>query len=219
MAKLNVKKVLVLGSGALKIGQAGEFDYSGSQALKALKQEGIASILINPNIATIQTSEGIADKVYFLPIIPYFVEEVIKKEKPDGIFLAFGGQTALNCGTKLYTDGIFEKYGVKVLGTSVEAIMDSEDRKRFVKRLNEIGVKTPVSEAVETMDAAIRAANRIGFPVMIRSAYALGGMGSGICKDADELKKLAENSFAYSSQILPQLSGEPSSTSITSRLV
>ena len=202
MSKVNVKKVLVLGSGALKIGQAGEFDYSGSQALKALRQEGIYSVLINPNIATIQTSEGIADKVYFLPVTPYFVEEVIKKEQPDGIFLAFGGQTALNCGTKLYMDGIFDKYGVKVLGTSVEAIMDTEDRERFVKRLDEKGVKTPISEAVETMDAAIKAAERIGFPVMIRSAYALGGMGSGICKDVDELKILAENAFNYSSQIL-----------------
>ena len=202
MAKTNIKKVLVLGSGALKIGQAGEFDYSGSQALKALKQEGIASVLINPNIATIQTSEGIADKVYFLPITPYFVEEVMKKEKPDGIFLAFGGQTALNCGTQLYSKGIFEKYGVQVLGTSVEAIMDTEDRDRFVKRLSEKNIKTPVSEAVETMDAAINAANRIGFPVMVRSAYALGGMGSGICNDVDELKTLAESAFNYSSQIL-----------------
>jgi carbamoyl-phosphate synthase, large subunit len=202
MLKVNVKKVLVLGSGALKIGQAGEFDYSGSQALKALRQEGIYSVLLNPNIATIQTSEGIADKVYFLPITPFFVEEVIKKEKPDGVFLAFGGQTALNCGTTLYTNGIFEKYGVKVLGTSVEAIMDTEDRQRFVKRLDEKGIKTPISEAVETMEAAINAANRIGFPIMIRSAYALGGMGSGICNDVNELKTLAESAFAYSSQIL-----------------
>ena len=202
MSKLNVKKVLVLGSGALKIGQAGEFDYSGSQALKALRQEGISSVLINPNIATIQTSEGVADKVYFLPITPFFVEEVIKKEQPDGVFLAFGGQTALNCGTYLYTNGIFEKYGVKVLGTSVEAIMDTEDRERFVKRLDEKDIKTPVSEAVETMDAAIKAAERINFPVMIRSAYALGGMGSGICNDVNELKALAEGAFAYSSQIL-----------------
>ena len=202
MSNFNLKKVLVLGSGALKIGQAGEFDYSGSQALKALRQEGVYSVLINPNIATIQTSEGIADKVYFLPITPFFVEEVIKKEHPDGVFLAFGGQTALNCGTHLYTNGIFEKYGVKVLGTSVEAIMDTEDRKRFVKRLDEKGIKTPVSEAVETMDAAINAAERIGFPVMIRSAYALGGMGSGICKDVNELKALAESAFTYSPQIL-----------------
>ena len=202
MSKENVKKVLVLGSGALKIGQAGEFDYSGSQALKALREEGIHSVLLNPNIATIQTSEGIADKVYFLPITPYFVEEVIKKERPDGILLAFGGQTALNCGTQLYTNGTLEKYGVRVLGTSVEAIMDTEDRDRFVNRLAEKGIKTPVSEAVETMDAAIRAAEHIGFPVMIRSAYALGGMGSGICQHVEELKALAESAFAYSSQIL-----------------
>jgi len=202
MAKINVKKVLVLGSGALKIGQAGEFDYSGSQALKALKQEGVASVLVNPNIATIQTSEGIADKIYFLPVTPFFVEEIIKKEKPDGIFLAFGGQTALNCGTKLYQDGIFERYGVRVLGTSVEAIMDTEDRERFVNRLNEKNIKTPVSKAVETMEAAISAADRIGYPVMIRSAYALGGLGSGICKDVDELKRLAESAFTYSPQIL-----------------
>jgi len=202
MSKAKVKKVLVLGSGALKIGQAGEFDYSGSQALKALRQEGISSVLLNPNIATIQTSEGIADKVYFLPITPYFVEEVIKKEKPDGIFLAFGGQTALNCGTHLYTNGILDKYGVQVLGTSVEAIMDTEDRRRFVKRLDEKDIKTPVSEAVETMEAAVKAAERIGFPIMIRSAYALGGMGSGICKDVNELKVLAESAFTYSPQIL-----------------
>ncbi|MDR1523932.1 MAG: carbamoyl-phosphate synthase (glutamine-hydrolyzing) large subunit [Tannerella sp.] len=202
MSKVNVKKVLVLGSGALKIGQAGEFDYSGSQALKALRQEGIASVLINPNIATIQTSEGIADKVYFLPITPYFVEEVIKKERPDGIFLAFGGQTALNCGTDLYRNGVFEKYGVQALGTSVEAIMDTEDRERFVNRLTEKGIKTPVSRAVETMADAVSAAERIGFPVMIRSAYVLGGMGSGICKDVDELRTLAESAFTYAPQIL-----------------
>ena len=202
MTKVKVKKVIVLGSGALKIGQAGEFDYSGSQALKALRQEGVYSVLINPNIATIQTSEGIADKVYYLPITPYFVEEVIKKEQPDGIFLSFGGQTALNCGTRLYTEGIFEKYNIQVLGTSVEAIMDTEDRDRFIKRLNEKNIKTPVSEAVETMDTAIRAAERIGFPVMVRSAYSLGGMGSGICKDVDELKTLAESAFTYAPQIL-----------------
>lgn len=202
MSKEKVKKVLVLGSGALKIGQAGEFDYSGSQALKALREEGIHSVLLNPNVATIQTSEGIADKVYFLPITPYFVEEVIKKERPDGMLLAFGGQTALNCGTQLYTNGTLEKYGVRVLGTSVEAIMDTEDRDRFVNRLAEKGIKTPVSEAVETMDAAIRAAGKIGFPVMIRSAYVLGGMGSGICQTVEELKTLAESAFAYSPQIL-----------------
>ena len=165
-----IKKVLVLGSGALKIGQAGEFDYSGSQALKALKEEGISSVLVNPNIATIQTSEGIADKVYFLPVNTYFVEEIIKKERPDGILLAFGGQTALNCGAELYTQGILDKYGVKVLGTSVEAIMYTEDRDLFVKKLDEIEMKTPVSQAVENMEDAIAAARRIGYPVMVRSA-------------------------------------------------
>ena len=197
-----IKKVLVLGSGALKIGQAGEFDYSGSQALKALKEEGISSVLVNPNIATIQTSEGIADKVYFLPVTTYFVEEIIKKERPDGILLAFGGQTALNCGTELYTRGVLEKYGVKVLGTSVEAIMYTEDRDLFVKKLNEISMKTPVSQAVENMEDALTAARRIGYPVMVRSAYALGGLGSGICKDEEEFIKLAESSFTFSKQIL-----------------
>ncbi|OCW93561.1 carbamoyl phosphate synthase large subunit [Macellibacteroides sp. HH-ZS] len=202
MAKSGLKKVIVLGSGALKIGQAGEFDYSGSQALKALKEEGIYTVLLNPNIATIQTSEGIADKVYFLPITPYFVEEVIKKEQPDGILLAFGGQTALNCGTELYLSGTLAKYGVQVLGTSVEAIMYTEDRDLFVKKLDEVEVKTPVSQAVESMEDAVAAAYRIGFPVMIRSAYALGGMGSGICANETELRKLAESAFAYSKQIL-----------------
>ena len=197
-----MKKVLVLGSGALKIGQAGEFDYSGSQALKALKEEGISSVLVNPNIATIQTSEGIADKVYFLPVTTYFVEEIIKKERPDGILLAFGGQTALNCGAELYTNGVLDKYGVKVLGTSVEAIMYTEDRDLFVKKLNEIDMKTPVSQAVENMEDAIAAARRIGYPVMVRSAYALGGLGSGICADEEEFLKLAESSFAFSKQIL-----------------
>ncbi|GAE22733.1 carbamoyl-phosphate synthase large chain [Bacteroides pyogenes JCM 10003] len=197
-----MKKVLVLGSGALKIGQAGEFDYSGSQALKALKEEGISSVLVNPNIATIQTSEGIADKVYFLPVTTYFVEEIIKKERPDGILLAFGGQTALNCGAELYTKGVLDKYGVKVLGTSVEAIMYTEDRDLFVKKLDEIGMKTPVSQAVENMKDAIEAAERIGFPVMVRSAYALGGLGSGICRDKEEFVKLAESAFAFSKQIL-----------------
>ena len=176
-----IKKVLVLGSGALKIGQAGEFDYSGSQALKALREEGISSVLMNPNIATIQTSEGIADKVYFLPLTKYFVEEVIKKERPDGLLLAFGGQTALNCGTELYLNGVLDKYGVKVLGTSVEAIMYTEDRDLFVKKLDEIPMKTPKSHAVESMEDALKAAREIGFPVMVRSAYALGGQGSGIC--------------------------------------
>ena len=195
-------KVLVLGSGALKIGQAGEFDYSGSQALKALREEGIRSVLVNPNIATIQTSEGIADKVYFLPVNTHFVTEIIKKERPDGILLAFGGQTALNCGTELHQKGILEEYGVKVLGTSVEVIMDTEDRDRFVKRLNEIGLKSPVSQAVETMEDALAAARRINYPVMIRSAYALGGLGSGICPDEDSFVKLAESAFTFSPQIL-----------------
>ena len=197
-----IKKVLVLGSGALKIGQAGEFDYSGSQALKALKEEGISSVLVNPNIATIQTSEGIADKVYFLPVTTYFVEEIIKKERPDGILLSFGGQTALNCGAELYTQGILDKYGVKVLGTSVEAIMYTEDRDLFVKKLDEINMKTPVSQAVESMEDAIAAARKIGYPVMVRSAYALGGLGSGICANEEEFLKLAESSFAFSKQIL-----------------
>lgn len=198
----SIKKVLVLGSGALKIGQAGEFDYSGSQALKALKEEGIKTVLINPNIATIQTSEGIADQVYFLPVTPYFVEEIFKKEQPDGILLAFGGQTALNCGTELYNKGILDKYNVKVLGTSVEAIMNTEDRDLFVKKLNEIGVKTPKSIAVESMEDAFKAAEAIGYPLIIRSAYALGGMGSGFCYNEKELKELAENAFSYSNQIL-----------------
>ncbi len=202
MSKINVKKVLVLGSGALKIGQAGEFDYSGSQALKALREEGIRTVLINPNIATIQTSDGVADEVYFLPITPHFVEEVIKKERPDGILLAFGGQTALNCGTELYTNGTLAKYGVQVLGTSVEAIMYTEDRDLFVRKLTEIDVKTPVSRAVENMDDALSAARRIGYPIMIRSAYALGGMGSGICQNEEQLKELAESAFAYAPQIL-----------------
>lgn len=201
-SEVKVSKAIVLGSGALKIGQAGEFDYSGSQALKALKEEGVSTILINPNIATIQTSEGIADKVYFLPVTPYFVEEIIKKERPDGILLAFGGQTALNCGTELYLNGTLEKYGVKVLGTSVDAIMATEDRDLFVKKLDEIDVKTPVSRAVETMDDAVSAAQKIGFPIMVRSAYSLGGLGSGICKDMEEFRTLCESSFAYSKQIL-----------------
>ncbi len=196
------KKVLLLGSGALKIGQAGEFDYSGSQALKAMREEGISTVLINPNIATIQTSEGVADKVYFLPITPYFVEEVIKKERPDGILLAFGGQTALNCGTELYLNGTLERYGVKVLGTSVEAIMITEDRDLFVKKLNEIEAKTPVSQAVENIDDAIEVAHRIGYPVMVRSAYALGGLGSGICNNDEEFRRHCESALTYSQQIL-----------------
>ena len=200
--KKELKKVLVLGSGALKIGQAGEFDYSGSQALKALREEGISSVLVNPNIATIQTSEGIADQVYFLPVTPYFVTEIIKKERPDGILLAFGGQTALNCGTELYQTGVLKEYGVQVLGTSVEAIMYTEDRDLFVKKLDEIEMKSPVSQAVENMKDALAAARRIGYPVMIRSAYALGGLGSGICPDETKFIELAESAFTFSPQIL-----------------
>ena len=197
-----LSKVLVLGSGALKIGQAGEFDYSGSQALKALRDEGIASVLVNPNIATIQTSEGIADKVYFLPVNTHFVTEIIRKERPDGIMLAFGGQTAVNCGTELYFSGVLKEYGVRVLGTSVEAIMNTEDRDLFVKKLDEKELKTPVSQAVETMDDALSAAHRIGFPVMIRSAYALGGLGSGICPDEETFRELAGSAFTFAPQIL-----------------
>ena len=200
--KQSLKKVLVLGSGALKIGQAGEFDYSGSQALKALREEGIKSVLVNPNIATIQTSEGIADKVYFQPVNTHFVTEIIKKERPDGILLAFGGQTALNCGTELYRNGTLKEYGVQVLGTSVEAIMDTEDRDLFVKKLDEVNLKTPISEAVETMEAALDAAHRIGFPIMIRSAYALGGLGSGICPNEKTFRELAESAFTFAPQIL-----------------
>ena len=200
--KKKLTKVLVLGSGALKIGQAGEFDYSGSQALKALRDEGISSVLVNPNIATIQTSEGIADKVYFQPVNTHFVTEIIRKERPDGILLAFGGQTALNCGTELYTTGVLKEYGVEVLGTSVEAIMNTEDRDLFVRKLNEKELKTPVSQAVETMEDAIEAANRIGFPVMIRSAYALGGLGSGICRNEEEFRELAGSAFTFAPQIL-----------------
>lgn len=200
--KKKLEKVLVLGSGALKIGQAGEFDYSGSQALKALREEGIKSVLVNPNIATIQTSEGIADSVYFQPVTPFFVTEIIKKERPDGILLAFGGQTALNCGTVLYLNGTLKEYGVEVLGTSVDAIMYTEDRDLFVKKLDEIELKTPVSQAVENMDDALKAASEIGFPVMIRSAYALGGLGSGICKDEKQFKELAESAFTFAPQVL-----------------
>ena len=199
---MQLKKVLVLGSGALKIGQAGEFDYSGSQALKALKEEGIYSILVNPNVATIQTSEGIADKVYFLPVNTYFVTEIIKKERPDGILLAFGGQTALNCGTELYQTGVLKEYGVQVLGTSVEAIMNTEDRDLFVKELNKVNLKVPVSHACESMDEAIAAARRIGYPIMIRSAYALGGLGSGVCPDEKTFKEIAESAFTFAPQVL-----------------
>ena len=200
--KSQLKKVLVLGSGALKIGQAGEFDYSGSQALKALREEGIRSILINPNVATIQTSEGIADKVYFLPVNTFFVTEIIKKERPDGILLAFGGQTALNCGTELYQSGVLQEYGVQVLGTSVESIMNTEDRDLFVKELNKIDLKVPVSEACETMEAAVEAARRIGYPIMIRSAYALGGLGSGVCQNEAEFVEIAESAFTFAPQVL-----------------
>ena len=202
MVDKSIKKVILLGSGALKIGQAGEFDYSGSQALKAMKEEGIETVLINPNIATIQTSEGIADKVYFLPITPYFVEQVIIKEKPDGILLAFGGQTALNCGTELYLSGTLDKHNVRVLGTSVEAIMITEDRDLFVKKLNEIEAKTPVSQAVDNLEDALTVGRRIGFPVMVRSAYALGGLGSGICANEEEFITLCKSALAYSKQIL-----------------
>lgn len=198
----SLKKVLVLGSGALKIGQAGEFDYSGSQALKALREEGVSSVLVNPNIATIQTSEGIADRVYFLPVTPYFVTRIIERERPDGILLAFGGQTALNCGTELYQSGVLQRYGVRVLGTSVEAIMDTEDRDRFVRKLDEIPMKTPKSRAVESMEEAVLAAREIGYPVMVRSAYALGGQGSGICPDESAFVALAESAFTFSRQIL-----------------
>ncbi len=197
-----VKKVVILGSGALKIGEAGEFDYSGSQALKALKEEGVTTVLINPNIATVQTSEELADKIYFLPVTPFFVEKVIVKEKPDGILLSFGGQTALNCGTELFRAGIFEKYNVRVLGTPVSAIMETEDRELFVKKLDQIDVRTPRSIAVQGVDAALEAADRLGFPVIIRAAYTLGGQGSGFASDTDELRVLASKAFSYTSQIL-----------------
>ena len=200
--KKQLKKVLVLGSGALKIGQAGEFDYSGSQALKALREEGISSVLINPNVATIQTSEGIADKVYFLPVTPFFVTEIIKKERPDGIMLAWGGQTGLNVGTELYQSGVLKEYGVDVLGTSVEAIMNTEDRDLFVKELNKVDLKVPVSHACENMEEAVTAARNIGYPIMIRSAYALGGLGSGVCKTEEEFKEIAESAFTFAPQVL-----------------
>ncbi|MCR5454120.1 MAG: carbamoyl-phosphate synthase (glutamine-hydrolyzing) large subunit [Bacteroidales bacterium] len=197
-----IKKVLVLGSGALKIGQAGEFDYSGSQALKALREEGIKSVLVNPNIATIQTSEGIADKVYFLPVNTHFVTEIIKKERPDGILLAFGGQTALNCGTELFRNGVLKEYGVQVLGTSVEAIMNTEDRDLFVKEMDKADLKVPVSHACETLDDAVATAQKIGYPVMIRSAYALGGLGSGVCPDEKTFREIAESAFTFAPQVL-----------------
>lgn len=202
----DIKKVLLLGSGALKIGEAGEFDYSGSQALKALREEGVKTVLINPNIATVQTSEGVADQIYFLPVQPYFVERVIEKERPDGILLSFGGQTALNCGVELYKSGVLEKYNVKVLGTPVQAIMDTEDRELFVDRLNEIDVKTIKSEACETIEQARKAAADLGYPVIIRAAYALGGLGSGFCDNEEELDKLAEKAFSFSPQVLVEKS-------------
>ncbi len=202
----NIKKVLLLGSGALKIGEAGEFDYSGSQALKALREEGVKTVLINPNIATVQTSEGVADQIYFLPVQPYFVERVIQKERPDGILLSFGGQTALNCGVKLYKSGVLEKYGVKVLGTPVQAIIDTEDRELFVEKLNEIGVKTIKSEACESIEQARKAAEELGYPVILRAAYALGGLGSGFCDNEEELDKLAEKAFSFSPQVLVEKS-------------
>ena len=202
----NIKKVLLLGSGALKIGEAGEFDYSGSQALKALKEEGITTVLINPNIATVQTSEGFADKIYFLPVTPYFVEKVIEKERPQGILLAFGGQTALNCGVELYQSGTLERHGVEVLGTPVQAIMDTEDRELFVKRLDEIDIKTIKSEAVDTIDDALAAADRLGYPVIVRAAYALGGLGSGFCDNRDQLIAIAEKALSFSPQVLVEKS-------------
>ena len=206
METKDIKKVLVLGSGALKIGEAGEFDYSGSQALKALREEGIYTVLINPNIATVQTSEGVADKIYFLPVNPFFVERVIAKERPDGVLLAFGGQTALNCGVELYKSGVLEKYNVQVLGTPVQAIMDTEDRELFVEKLDEINVKTIQSEACETIEAARAAAKELGYPVILRAAYALGGLGSGFCDNEDELNKLAEKAFSFSPQVLVEKS-------------
>ena len=201
-----MKKILLLGSGALKIGEAGEFDYSGSQALKAMREEGIHTVLINPNIATVQTSEKIADKIYFLPVTPYFVEKVIAKEHPQGILLSFGGQTALNCGVALYRSGIFEKYGIEVLGTPVQAIIDTEDRDCFIQRLNEIDVKTIKSHAVYNIADAEKAAESLGYPVILRAAYALGGLGSGFADNKEELDKVAEKAFSYSSQVLVEKS-------------
>ena len=206
MEKGEIKKVLLLGSGALKIGEAGEFDYSGSQALKALKEESIETVLINPNIATVQTSDEFADKIYFLPVTPYFVEKVIAKERPQGILLSFGGQTALNCGVKLYESGVLEKYGVQVLGTPVQAIMDTEDRELFVKKLDQIGVKTIKSEAVESIDDAVAAAAELGYPVIVRAAYALGGLGSGFCDDEEQLRSLVEKALSFSPQVLVEKS-------------
>ncbi len=206
MEDKTIKKVLLLGSGALKIGQAGEFDYSGAQALKALKEEGIESVLVNPNIATVQTSDGVADKVYFQPVKPDFVERIIEKERPDGILLSFGGQTALNCGVELHRQGVLEKYGVKVLGTPVQAIIDTEDRDLFVKKLDEIDVKTIKSHACTTIEEVRAAATELGYPVILRAAYALGGLGSGFCDNADELEVQAEEAFSFSPQVLVEKS-------------
>ena len=202
----DIHKVLLLGSGALKIGEAGEFDYSGSQALKALREEGIETVLVNPNIATVQTSENVADKIYFLPVTPEFVEKVIAKERPDGILLSFGGQTALNCGVALHRQGILEKYNVKVIGTPVEAIIDTEDRDIFNQKLAEIDVNFTKSHATETVEEALKAANELGYPVILRAAYALGGLGSGFCNNDDELKALASKAFTYSNQVLVEKS-------------
>ena len=202
----NIHKVLVLGSGALKIGEAGEFDYSGSQALKALREEGIETVLINPNIATVQTSEGVADHIYFLPVTPYFVERLIEKERPDGILLSFGGQTALNCGVALYRSGVLDKYHVQVLGTPVETIINTEDRELFVRQLDQIDVKTIKSEACETAEDARRAAAELGYPVIIRAAYALGGLGSGFCDNEEELNTMVEKAFSFSPQVLVEKS-------------
>ncbi len=198
----SIKKALLLGSGALKIGEAGEFDYSGAQALKALRDEGISTVLINPNIATVQTSEGMADKIYFLPVTPDFVERVIERERPDGILLAFGGQTALNCGVALYRSGVLDKYGVKVLGTPVQAIIETEDRELFVEKLDQIGVKTIRSSAAENVADALAIADDLGYPVIVRAAYALGGLGSGFCENAAELETLVEKALAFSPQVL-----------------
>ena len=206
MRNESIRKVLLLGSGALKIGEAGEFDYSGSQALKAMKEEGITTVLINPNIATVQTSEGFADKIYFLPVTPYFVEKVIARERPDGILLAFGGQTALNCGVELYRSGVLEKYGVEVLGTPVQAIMDTEDRELFVHKLDEINVKTIKSQAVSTTLEAMHAAEQLGYPVIVRAAYALGGLGSGFCDNEQELVSLVDKALSFSPQVLVEKS-------------
>ena len=197
----DIKKVVILGSGALKIGEAGDFDYSGSQALKALKEEGIKTVLINPNIATVQTSEGLADKIYFLPVTPRFVEKVIRKERPDGILLSFGGQTALNCGIELHKSGVYEKYNVRVLGTPVTAIMETEDRELFVNKLNEIDVKTPRSIAVNNVEEALKASEKLGFPVIIRAGYDLGGMGSGFASDSEELSQLAKKHSLFPTNI------------------